>query len=254
MGVADGGWLAVWWPWLVVWVVAVLSLLAAPLITVRHWRRARRFTERHFRGSVVWYLDEQRVENFFGATPRPNSWKRPWRFSGQVRIFGITITITIGDQPASPVPGRYNDKKPSDIIARARSLIDDLDKLDKIVHVDLPNQEVDANQTLRKRKGAPDGKLPDSIRLVDISSWVSVYGLFRIVETTESDVIFQAPYGNPANSANAPNVRIRCDRNWLCDATVPEDPFRAHCLGRVQRWESGSGAGYLEVYPVVVFR
>jgi hypothetical protein len=259
MGVADAAWLAVWWPWLMVWAVAVLSLLAAVLITVRHWRRDRRFTERHFRGrGGAWYLDQQYVKNFYkvdyyGAASSEDS--------SEDDIAELTSTISgnagffpffnFGGQRSKKLRRKYKNK--SNMSAVLGTLMDDLDKSDEIVYINLHKQEVDANQALGRLVGTPNGKLPDSIRLVDIESWGSFYGRFRVVEMTESAIVLQAPYGSPTNSADAPNVRIRCDRKWLGDATVPEDPFRAHCLGRVQRWESGSGAGYLVVYPVAVF-
>jgi hypothetical protein len=253
MGVTDAAWLAVWWPWLVVWVVAVLSLLAAPLITVRHWRRARRFTERHFRGrGSAWYLDQQYVKDFYEVDQNDVA-------SSQDGDDTDSIIRTISGRAGFPwlnVGGKVSRKykRKSNMSAVLGTLMDELDARDEIVYVDLHKQEVDANQALGRLVSAPDGKLPDSIRLVDIESWGSFYGRFRVVEMTESVVVLQAPYGSPANFADAPNVRIRCDRKWLRDATVPEDPFRAHCLGRVQRWESGSRAGHLVVHPVAVFR
>jgi len=233
-------------------------LLAAVLITVRHWRRDRRFTKRHFRGSA-WYLNRRYVKDFYQvdkyrAAPSQDIEEMSSTSRTSRARIGIFRRLNLDGQhkDTNEVHRRY--KKKSKMSAVIGMLMDDLDKLDDIVYVDLHKREVGANQALGKLVGAQDGKLPDSTRLVDIGSWVSIYGLFRVAETTESDVVLQAPYGNPAKSAHAPNVRIRCTRKWLRDATVLEDPFRAHCLGRVERWESGSGAGYLVVYPVAVFR
>jgi hypothetical protein len=79
---------------------------------------------------------------------------------------------------------------------------------------------------------------------------VSVRGMFRKGHRTPEITTFMAPYG-AADPEHGAKVRVECADNGLRGA-VPEEPFKARCLGKVQSWNPGNGE--LVIQPVAIFK
>ncbi|MGI9001262.1 MAG: hypothetical protein ACR2GH_06305, partial [Pseudonocardia sp.] len=130
-------------------------------------------------------------------------------------------------------------------------ILDVLDHADDIVAVDLRRREVVANRALAAIVDTADDEASDSVRLRGMDTFVSVRGRFRLTERTDSAATFQAPYGDPPDPTEGPQVHCTCAASGLRTA-VPDGSFPANCLGRVQDWDPQNHR--LVLHPIAIFR
>ena len=131
-------------------------------------------------------------------------------------------------------------------------IVDVLEHAGDIVHVNLPKREVTAGEALDKALHADLERPTAGVRLRDLEAFVSIQGRFRATNRTDTATTFDAPYGDPDDPTDGPQVRLICAAAGLRGAEVPAGPFRARCLGRVEDWNPDSGR--LIVHPIAIFR
>ena len=90
-----------------------------------------------------------------------------------------------------------------------------------------------------------------SVRLRDIEDFVLIRGRFRKIGESPESTVFLAPYGDPADPAAGPRVRVTCATEGLRNE-VPQGTFSARCLGKVQDWNAEDAV--LEVQAMAIFR
>lgn len=88
------------------------------------------------------------------------------------------------------------------------------------------------------------------MRLSELDCSVLLRGEYqRVPGATENMITFHAPYGT-ADSQGW--VRIDCEKSDLRQQHLPGGPFKARCLGRVERWDGRHGE--LVVAPIAIFK
>lgn len=250
MAVVDRAWLAVWWPWLLVWCATVV-LLAAAVAIVLTSRRGSRSRPRH---SITIYLDETSVMDLYRQYG--GKYKAALRHEVQERISsGRDLEASAELAPLrarasrgvnSEVFRTYIEK--AEPITVVSIIIDVLERAADIVDVDLTRQEVGASDALdRAFAGHPPA---GGVRLRDVDAFVSVLGRFRAAGRTADATTFEAPFGDPADPATAAKVRIVCADAGLRTTVLPAG--RARCLGLAGDWDAGTRT--LTVHPIAVFR
>jgi hypothetical protein len=253
----DGVWWGVWWPWLLVWGITAVSLVAAVTIAIAHWHRHRAPTPARLPG-ISFYLDKSVMELYQQYGDKNKGALRQEveeRFSSN-RDFKLSFNLppvegsgTRGDN--REVSNRYTTyAKPITVI---RTIIDIFDKTNDIVDIDLRKQEVPFNDALAKAVNADDKK-PTTVRLHDLETFVLIRGVFRRTDCTAEVITFEAPYGDPADPADGPQVHLSCKRSGLRGKVedVPSGRFQARCFGRIEAWNPDTRR--LIVYPIAIFR
>jgi hypothetical protein len=130
-------------------------------------------------------------------------------------------------------------------------IIDVLEQAGDIVHVDLCKQAVTSNHALTKALDTEDDKQPPAVRLRGLETFVSIRGQFRATERTPAVTTFEAPYGEPLDPADGPQIHLTCTASGLRHI-VPTGTFSARCLGRVEDWNPSTRT--LIVHPIAIFR
>ena len=250
MAVADRAWLAVWWPWLLVWGATITLLAVAVAIVLTH-RRDHRSGPRH---SITIYLDESSVMDLYRQYG--GKYKAALRHEVQERISsGAELEASAELAPLrarasrgvnSEVFRTYIEK--AEPITVVSIIVDVLERAADIVDVDLTRQEVEASDALDR---AFAGRPPvGGVRLRDVDAFVSVLGRFRAVRRTEESTTFEAPFGDPTDPASEAKVRIVCSDDGLRSTVLPAG--RARCLGLAGDWDAATRT--LTVHPIAVFR
>lgn len=256
MAVFDAGWRAVWWPWLLAWAATAVLLVATVVIVIVHRRRDVAATAR--RHQISFYLDENSVMDLYRQYG--GKYKAALRQEVQERISSsreIELTADLAPLQAggkrgvnSEVFRTYIEK--AEPITVVTIIVDVLEHAGDIVHVNLPKREVTAGEALDKALHADLERPTAGVRLRDLEAFVSIQGRFRATHRTDTATTFDAPYGDPDDPTDGPQVRLICAASGLRGAEVPAGPFRARCLGRVEDWNPDSGR--LIVHPIAIFR
>lgn len=256
MAVFDPLWRSVWWPWLLVWCITLVSLVTAIAIVVMHWRRHRRpNTARHH--GISFYLDEESVMDLY--LQYGGKYKAPLRQEVKEHISDnreVELNADLAPLQARAKAGVNRDIFRSYIenaepITVIGIIIDVLEQSDDIVYVDLRKQEVTFNRALDKVLNADDDERPTTVRLRGLDTFVSIRGRFHAIETTEAVKTFEAPFGDPTGGPQA-RLTCICMTSGMRGSAVPTGSFPARCLGRVEDWDSDTGK--LKVHPIAIFR
>jgi hypothetical protein len=252
MAVTDLAWWGVWWPWMLVWGSTIVSMGAAAMITIAHRRTHRRTTEPPDHGSTV-YLDDEAVMELYHreySAAVSQEIEKTINRNREGELSADLARVRAGGRRGmnETVVSRFIETV-EPIIAIGR-VIDALNKADRIVYVDLRKREVTSNHALIKILDRAHDKRPKAIPPRSLTGSVSVSGLFRQTGQTISTTILQAPYGDPTDTTEGPQVHVKCDKSKLRGRTIPTGFFEARCLGRVQ-WDPQRRCLVLD--PIAIF-
>jgi hypothetical protein len=249
VAVVDESWLAAWWAWLLVW-GATAALLAASVAIVFRYRTYYRSPPRQ---DICVYLDAGSVMDLYhryggvyaAALSRQVEKRvsRSRRFAGSANLDPLSVDAERG--VTSEVFERYvvNDS-PISIISIVLGV---LDKAHDIVDVNLISQEVEASDALDKAFNRRP--LTEHVRLGRINAFLLIQGEFRVVDRTAKAITLVAPFGEPADPGQGPQVRLVCAAAGLRTDELFSGTFR--CLGRGASWDAATQT--LEVRPIAVF-
>jgi len=256
VAVFDTDWWGVWWPWLLVWTATVVLLVAAVVIVIMHRRRDVGAAPR--RHDMSFYLDENSVMDLYRQYG--GKYKAALRHEVQERISSSREAELTADLAPLRAGGKrgvnsevfrtYIEK--AEPITVVTIIVDVLEHAGDIVHVNLPKREVTAGHALDKALDADLERPVAGVRLRDLEAFVSIQGRFRATHRNAVTTTFDAPYGDPDDPTDGPQVRLVCGAGGLRGAEVPAGPFRARCLGRVEDWNPDSSR--LIVHPIAIFR
>ncbi|MFG2362592.1 hypothetical protein ACGFY3_13155 [Streptomyces mirabilis] len=259
MGVTDSQWWALWWEWVVVWLLTVVCcavLLRYALVRLGRLRlRRRRGGGRTVLG-MCFYLHEERVRDLilsggFAVPVEQEVADRTHSTTG----FGLLGKLGFGggrfqrDVTRESVTTYVRQNTPITVI---RLLMDTMRKEDVVVDADLTTGRLVLNRALAEslRDGPEPGKAPLSAVM---SEFVSVTGRFTAHRTDSGDVVLRARYGSGEPSAH---VKITCagseGRGEFRNEDYYTGEFQARCLGKVRTWISGTGE--LTLDPIAIFR
>jgi hypothetical protein len=250
VAVVDEAWLAVWWPWLLVWLTTVGLLVAAGVIVVTH-RRVRTPGSRH--PGMAIYLDEAWVMDLYRQYGGKDMRQEVQERVSSTRDVGASaqlppVEANVKRGVTEEVSRTYSEQ--AEAITVISIIIGVLAREDDIVDVDLTTQEVEPNAALAKSfPNGPPGKV---IALENVrSGYVSISGWFEAIDKDDrrSTTTFEAPFGRTDGSAEGAKVRIVCVKSGL---RSDHSAGWARCLGRVDGWSADERMLY--VRPIAVFR
>ncbi|WP_223838023.1 hypothetical protein [Streptomyces venezuelae] len=247
-------WWAVWWPWMLLWLATGAGLVALLAMAVLWLVRARRAAARDLTDGICFYLhdktvmDHYQMRGYTAALRKEVEQRTSDSKDGTVRAKVFGVGADGGRKENTEIVSRYMEvAEPISVIGLIMKV---LEEKRVIVHVDLPSQTVTRGPALlRTASGAPG-----PVRLRDVDGFVLIRGRFRATGDREEgavSTVFLAPYGDPADPAQGPRVRITCATEGLRNL-VPRGTFSARCLGKVQEWNPDDGV--LEVEAMAVFR
>lgn len=247
MAVFDEAWLAVWWPWLLVWVATAALVVAAVVMAAE--RRKGPTVSHH--GTPI-YLDEPAVMDIRETRHGPAlSRQVEKRVSKSGRVSGSADLARLRTEIEGGVTREFLEKYvvTDKAISVISIVVNVLEEADEIVEVDLIDQEVVASKAL---DNAFNGRPPADVALRRIRKPLLILGEFRVFDATEDSVTFHASFGDPDDPDDAPQVEIVCGANGLRTegSDLPSGTFR--CLGYAETWDAG--ARTLKVRPIAVFR
>ena len=244
-------WWSVWWPWAVVWLVTLLAVLVAIGVAVWAWRARHRFAPAREVPGLTIYLHEQsvmdlyQVGGFGDAMAKEVVDRVGVTKDGKIALKGLDLGVegvrTSGREVVKTYIEQYEP------IAVVGLLLDALESASAVVHVDLRDLTVLRNTALEQRR-----QTTDVVRLRRLDAYVSVKGVFRVASDADGTTVFLAPFGEPDDPEEGPQVRVECYHAGLRDDIVPEGGFQARCLGRVQAWKADDG--HLVIRPIAMFQ
>lgn len=247
MAVVDEAWLAVWWPWLLVWVATAGLLVAAGAIVTVHRRDG---TPGPPHGGRIIYLDDTAVMTLhrqYGGTPMPKEVVE--RVS---RISEVAASTQLAPVEASAKRGftkevsrTYVDQ--ADAITVISTIIDVLEREHRITDVDLTAQDVAPSAALRR--ALRNKRAEKGVRIGDVDGFVSISGRFRVVEGEGDSITFEAPFAGADDPAETSKVRITCATAGML---MKQPSGCAWCLGHVKEWDAEKRT--LSVEPIAVYR
>jgi hypothetical protein len=249
VAVVDQAWLAVWWPWLLVWFATVGLLVAAGVIVVAHRRGS---TPGSRRPGMAIYLDEVEVMTLYrqyGGKDMPQevqervSSTRDVGASAQLPPVEANVKRGVTEE----VSRTYREQAEANTVISV--IIDVLARADDIVDVDLRRQEVEPSTALTNALG---NRRPG--RLVELEKvqqcHVSIFGWFEVVEDDDRRfTTLEAPFGGTDGPADTAKVRISCEKSGLQSHHYAG---WARCLGKVDGWDADERRLY--VRPIALFR
>ncbi|MBG0855659.1 hypothetical protein I2W78_28385 [Streptomyces spinoverrucosus] len=258
MGVIDGQWWGLWWPWLLVWAATAACF---GIVLGFGWRRlrSRRGPGGGTHLDMCFYLHKQQVMDIYEVGGFTKSLTQEVADRLQVtNDYGLRgrLFFWMGRANRGVTKERVTtylqESTPMNVIG---VLMDAMRKEDKVVDVDLVDGELEVNQEFTERLGGryPDGQVPLSA-LRRLEAYVSVSGDFTAARLPNGDVQLRARYGTGEPAAH---VEI------ICDETEGRGDFRkeryyrgkkiaARCLGRVQGWDEQTGE--LTLDPLAIFQ
>ncbi|WP_309117834.1 hypothetical protein [Saccharothrix sp.] len=241
MAVDRALWWSVWWPWAVVWLVTALAVPVALGVFVLAWRSRRRFVPtREVPGLTVYLnakyvMDLYQVGGFGDAVVKEVVDRVGTTKDGKIALPGLSES-GLGVSSGREVVKTYLERfEPITVVG---VLMDALDRIGEVVRVDLEERTVTRNAVLDRV-----AHKAREVRLRKLKSYVLVKGEFELAEDAP---VLTAPIGDTGDV-----VRVECQEDGL-DPNVPDGPFDAICLGRVQAWRGGSRE--LVVRPIAVFQ
>ncbi|PPK69197.1 hypothetical protein V5P93_001576 [Actinokineospora auranticolor] len=255
MAVDRALWWSVWWPWAMVWILTALGVVVALGALFFAWRahRARPKVTREVPG-LTFYLHEKSVMDLYqsggyGDAMRREVEERVDSTSDQKLALKVhAVGLDGGRSSGREVVSRYITN--AEPIAVIGVLLDVLENADGVVHVDLRDRTITHNNAVSVALLKTGGT--DRLRLRSIDSYVSVRGAFRVADHAGTRTVFLAPFGDPDDPEEGPQVRLECHKDGLRDDEIPDGPFHARCLGKVQAWKSATGE--LVVRPIAIFQ
>lgn len=247
-------WWQVWWPWMLVWGVTLLTTVTAVVLLVR--RLTTREPVKPPR--VAFYLGTTAIMDMYQLLrykpalqsevqeeiKRSSNSTLKKAFPGVLDVGGgvqvdrnVFKTYIENDEPITVIS----------ILMDVLNTIGDISQIDLPTRTIIPGKLVAAEVTSSRRTAAPK---PGSLRLSELDCSVLLQGEYRQAPgATENMVTFHAPYG----TADSPvRVRIDCEKSDLRRQHLPDGPFKARCLGRVERWDGRQGE--LVVAPIAIFK
>ncbi|WP_327302876.1 hypothetical protein OG730_04175 [Streptomyces sp. NBC_01298] len=267
MAVLSEEWWAVWWPWMLLWLLTAGCALTLVALAVYWFTRGGRSAGQNLTYSICFYLhdksvmDHYQMRGYAAALRREVEQRTSDSKDGVVRTRVFGVGADAGRRENREIVSRYLEvAEPISVIGL---VMDVLEEKDVIVHVDLVNQTVLRNKALTKAlAAAPGARAPEArtarpgpahpdVRLRDIEDFVLIRGRFRKIGDTPEGTVFLAPYGDPEDPARGPRVRVTCAAEGL-RTEVPKGTFSARCLGKVQDWNAEEGV--LEVQAMAIFR
>lgn len=244
-------WWSVWWPWAVVWLVTALAVVVAIGVAVWAWRSRHRFAPAREVPGLTIYLHEKsvmdlyQVGGFGDAMAKEVVDRVGVTKDGKIALRGLDLGVegvrTSGREVVKTYIEQYEP------IAVVGLLLDALESASAVVHVDLRDLSVLRNTALEQR-----AQTVDVVRLRRLDAYVSVKGVFRVASDGDGTTVFLAPFGDPDDPEDGPQVRVECYHAGLRDDVVPEGGFQARCLGRVQAWRAD--VQQLVIRPIAMFQ
>ncbi|MFF3323525.1 hypothetical protein [Streptomyces sp. NPDC002889] len=257
MGVLSEVWWGVWWPWMLLWLLTLAGAFTALVMAVLRLTRGRRGRGQNLTYSICFYLhdrsvmDHYQMRGYAAALRREVEQRTSDSKDGTIRATVFGLSAGGGRRDNSEIVSKYMEvAEPISVIG---IIMDVLEEKDVIVHVDLVNQTVRRNAALTRGLATPHGSgtSQQTVLLRDIEDFVLIRGRFRKVEESPRSTVLLAPYGDPADPAEGPRVRVTCATEGL-RTEVPQGTFSARCLGKVQDWNADGAV--LEVQAMAIFR
>ncbi|SER61919.1 hypothetical protein [Actinokineospora terrae] len=251
MAVDRALWWSVWWPWALVWTATAVAIVVALAALGWAWRSRRRFAPVREVPGLTFYLHEKSVMDLYLSGGYGDAMRREveervgtnsdHKIALKVHDLGVDGGRTSGREVVS----RYISS--AEPIAVIGILLDVLEAAHGVVHVDLRKRTITRTPAVtRVHTDSP------TLRLRAVDDYVSVRGLFRVSEHTGTRTVLLAPFGDPDDPEEGPQVRVECHQDGLRDDEIPDGPFRARCLGKVQSWKSTTGE--LVIRPIAIFQ
>ncbi|GAA0925018.1 MULTISPECIES: hypothetical protein [Streptomyces violaceusniger group] len=260
MAVDSGMWWSVWWPWMLVWLVTAVSLIAVVAwlaVRVHRYRKRLRSSAEKPTEGICLYLHDRAIMNLYEMGRYEKALEREVQHritrtadgSLRARLFGVGVS---GGRNVSreEISMYIESAKP---ITAIGLIVDTLERTDAIVHGDLRTGTITRNHALERALDTIDRPGPgaaESVRLRDIEDFVSIRGRFRKAGQTPSRTVFLAPYGDPEDPAEGPQVRVVCTTDGLRNDDSHEGTFPARCLGKVRDWNPGTGELTIEAIAI----
>ncbi|MFC9429422.1 hypothetical protein [Streptomyces sp. NPDC056987] len=261
MAVDNAMWWSVWWPWALVWTATAVSLIIVAVllvVVVRRYRRRLGQSSGKPTEGICFYLHDSAIMDLYQMGRYEKALEREveHRISGstdgslRARIFGVGVS---GGRNVSreEISTYIESAKPIAVIG---IIVDTLERADAIVHGDLRTRTITWNQALARTLDTidrPGAGAEERVRLRDIEDFVSIRGRFRRAAQTPSRTVFLAPYGDPEDPSQGPQVRVTCATDGLRNDDSNEGTFPARCLGKVRDWNPGTGE--LTVEAIAIF-
>ncbi|MEV8440137.1 hypothetical protein AB0425_22395 [Actinosynnema sp. NPDC051121] len=248
-------WWSVWWPWVVVWVVTALAIAVAVGVAVWAWRSRGRFTPSREVPGLTIYLHEKSVMDLYQVGRYGDAMAKEVvdrvgvTKDGKIALKGLDLGVEGARTSGREVVKTYIEQY--EPIAVVGVLLDALESAAGVVHVDLHKLTVRRNTALEQHL-EQQVEPADVVRLRRIDSYVSVKGVFRVASDGGEKTVFLAPFGDPDDPEDGPQVRVECLNAGLRDDAVPEGGFQARCLGKVQAWKADSRQ--LVIKPIAMFQ
>ncbi len=260
MGVLNGSWWGVWWPWLLVWLATVAGLATVVTLIAREARRSRRDSAGPSLAITAscFYLHDRKVKDSFqmaryAAALRSEVEERVSK-GAEVGVSADLLGLagTEGRRQSNrEVVRRYLEE--AEPISMIGVVVAALEREHGVVHADLTRQTLRRNRALAAALATAYGsdRAPRSLPLEDIDAFVLIRGRFRKTSESPETTVFTAPYGDPADPTRGPRVRVACRTGGL-RTDVPSGAFAARCLGKVGHWNPAEGL--LEIDALAIFR
>jgi hypothetical protein len=234
-----------------VWIVTVLALVVAAGVGVWAWRSRHRFAPAREVPGLTIYLHEKSVMDLYQVGRYGDAMTKEVvdrvgvTKDGKIALKGLDLGVEGARTSGREVVKTYIEQY--EPIAVVGVLLDALESASGVVHVDLRDLTVLRNTALEQHLEATD-----AVRLRRIDSYVSVKGVFRVASDGDGTTVFLAPFGDPDDPEQGPQVRVECYNAGLRDDVVPEGGFQARCLGKVQSWKAD--AQQLVIRPIAMFQ
>lgn len=244
-------WLALWW-------LTAFAAAGSLVVFAVHWWRSRRRPRPH---GASFYLDKDLVMDLYQVRYKAALQQeiedrvvRAGDLELRAQVYGVEAGGARGFN--REVLRRYVQTfEPITVIG---TIIDALEATDGVVHVHLRRRRVEQNRALAVALDDSDALARNRIRLRDLDVYVSVTGRFRVSHADGSGAdgargattVFLAPYGDPADPDDGPQVRVECATDGL-RGPAPKGTFQARCLGTVLDWDPQRR--HLVVRPIAIF-
>lgn len=239
------------------WLLTAAGLLGAAASVVGYRRTERRHQDQPTAAlrrnpGICLYLNEKAVMNLYWqgdyeALTREIEEKTTTNTQGHVEARLPGAGAKVGRDKAEERVSRYiKEEGPITVIGR---ILDDVEKADNLVHVNLFTGSLEPSGGLDRALWSTHGKRAARVRTTRLGElnpfmFVSVTGRFRITDKTEDTTTISAPHGD-----GGARVSAVCETPPAQGDELPDDEFAARCLGRVQKWDPATGR--LVIKPVL---
>ncbi|MFI1397910.1 hypothetical protein [Streptomyces sp. NPDC020681] len=258
MGVFSEAWWAVWWPWMLLWLLTAVCVVTVLVLAVSRVARGRKAPDGGLTYRICFYLNDKQVIDYYLSRGDVGSLRKNVKQTtaggktANVHASGFGVSAGGGKNDNSEIVSEYlEETEPISVIG---GIMKELEEKDVTVHVDLLTESIRRNAAMTRALAALQrpGSARQHVRLRDIEDFVLIRGRFRKISAADDITVFLAPYGNPDTlDAPGPRVRVSCPTEWLRNE-VPRGTFSARCLGKVQDWNAQDAV--LEVDAMAIFR